>query len=190
MSATRLLVLGAVRFMQPVHGYEVRRELLSWQLEPVTNVGPGSVYSALRTLEKDGSIKAVGTERAAGRPARTRYEVTAEGEKEFQALLRQAWWQVTPATEPLVPALTMMPGMPRDELVAAVQSRIAQLQRYVEQMQFVRATIRDGATGEGDEIPEHVREVLDFLLARTRGELAWARQFVTRLQRGDYVLQS
>ena len=28
MSSTRLLVLGAVRIFQPVHGYDVRRELL------------------------------------------------------------------------------------------------------------------------------------------------------------------
>ena len=33
MSATRLLVLGAIRIMQPVHGYEVRRELVSWRVE-------------------------------------------------------------------------------------------------------------------------------------------------------------
>ncbi len=33
MSATRLLVLGAVRIFQPAHGYLVRRELLSWDVE-------------------------------------------------------------------------------------------------------------------------------------------------------------
>ena len=33
MSATRLLVLGVVRIFQPVHGYFVRRELLSWRAE-------------------------------------------------------------------------------------------------------------------------------------------------------------
>jgi hypothetical protein len=33
VSATRLLVLGAVRIFQPAHGYLVRRELLSWGVE-------------------------------------------------------------------------------------------------------------------------------------------------------------
>ena len=56
MSATRLLVLGAIRIMQPVHGYEVRRELISWRLEESANVKPGSIYGAIRTLEKDGLI--------------------------------------------------------------------------------------------------------------------------------------
>ena len=44
VSATRLLVLGAIRTMQPVHGYIVRRELVSWRLEETTNVKPGSIY--------------------------------------------------------------------------------------------------------------------------------------------------
>ena len=88
MSATRLLVLGAIRIMQPVHGYEVRRELVSWRLEDTTNVKPGSIYGAMRTLEKDGCIAV--HERAGGdrRPERTTYVLTAEGEKEFQLLLR------------------------------------------------------------------------------------------------------
>ena len=33
MSATRLLILGVLRFKQPTHGYDVRRELESWQAE-------------------------------------------------------------------------------------------------------------------------------------------------------------
>jgi hypothetical protein len=27
------MILGLVKWMQPVHGYDVRRELLSWQAE-------------------------------------------------------------------------------------------------------------------------------------------------------------
>lgn len=70
MSSTRLLVLGAVRILQPVHGYDVRRELLSWRAERWANVAPGSVYSALKTLERDLLIEVVGTGQAgSGRPA-------------------------------------------------------------------------------------------------------------------------
>ena len=50
MSTTRLLLLGAVRIFQPVHGYLLRRELLSWQVEDWAHVKPGSIYSGLRTL--------------------------------------------------------------------------------------------------------------------------------------------
>lgn len=188
MSATRLLILGVIRFMQPAHGYELRRELLSWQLEPWTNVGTGSIYSALRTLEKDGAIRAVSSSREGNRPARTSYEVTEAGEREFRTLLRQAWWQVHPSTEPLVPALGMFPELSRQELMAALQSRITQMQGHLDHIAAVRATIRDGATPPVDEIPEHVRELLDFLSARGRAELEWTRQFLRRLRAGAYRL--
>ena len=43
MASTRLLVLGVVRIFQPVHGYDVRRELLSWRVDQWANVAPGSI---------------------------------------------------------------------------------------------------------------------------------------------------
>ena len=51
MSATRLLVLGAVRIFQPAHGYLVRRELLSWDVENWAAINPGSIYNMLRTAD-------------------------------------------------------------------------------------------------------------------------------------------
>ena len=48
-STTRLLVLGVVKLFQPVHGYEVRRELLSWRAQEWASVQPGSIYNALKS---------------------------------------------------------------------------------------------------------------------------------------------
>ena len=185
-SATRLLVLGAIRIMQPVHGYDVRRELLTWRLEELANVKPGSIYSAIRTLEKDGCLAVHSRDSEESRPERTRYVLTAEGEKEFQLMLREAWWTVRAPTEPLIPALTLMIFMPRPELIRALQARINQLEASAESVAFVRASIRDGATGENGEIPEHVREILDFVMARSRADAEWSRAFQKRLRDGDY----
>jgi len=167
VSATRLLVLGAIRTMQPVHGYVVRRELISWRLEETTNVKPGSIYGAIRTLVKDGCVAV--HERSGGdeRPERTTYVLTGEGEKEFQLLLREAWWKVSAPKEPLIPALTMLLFLPREELVRALEARIGALEGSLDAMAFQRSTIKDGATGEAGDIPEHVREILDFLGARS-----------------------
>ncbi|MDX6244892.1 MAG: hypothetical protein QOE76_2615 [Frankiales bacterium] len=186
MSATRLLVLGVIRLAQPVHGYEVRRELLTWRIEETTNVKPGSIYSAIRTLERDGCIAVHSRESEDSRPERTSYLLTAEGETEFQLLLRQYWWNVVQPAEPLIPALSMMLFMPREELIAALQSRATALSAHLRGLAFVRETIKDGATGKDGEIPEHVREILDFLTARARGELDWTRGLVKRLKAGTY----
>jgi hypothetical protein len=50
MSSTRLLVLGAVRILEPVHGCFVRRELLTWRVEQWATINAGSIYNALGTL--------------------------------------------------------------------------------------------------------------------------------------------
>jgi DNA-binding PadR family transcriptional regulator len=187
MSATRLLVLGAIRIMQPVHGYDVRRELLTWRLEELANVKPGSIYGAIRTLEKDGCIAVHSRESDESRPERTTYVLTGEGEKEFQLLLRESWWTVHGTSEPLIPALCLMLFMPRDELVRALQARITRLEAELDSTGFTRRSIRDGATGAEGEIPEHVREILDFVTAKMRAELEWTRSFQKRMRDGAYT---
>jgi DNA-binding PadR family transcriptional regulator len=186
MSATRLLVLGAIRIMQPVHGYEVRRELVSWRLESNTNVRPGSIYGAIRTLEKDNCIAVHARESDDHRPERTTYVLTGEGEKEFQLLLRESWWTVSPPKEPLIPALCLMLHLPREELIRALQARMSALEGELDAISFQRAAIKDGASGAHGEVPEHVREIMDFMSARTRAELDWSRGLQRRLREGAY----
>jgi len=182
-----LLVLGVIRILQPVHGYDVRRELLTWRLEELANVKPGSIYSAIRTLEKDGAIAVHAHETEEKRPERTTYVLTPEGDKEFRLLLRRSWWTVVAGTEPLVPALCLMPFMSRDELIAALQARLSQLEGQLNANAFTRGSIKDGAGGAEGDVPEHVREILDFVSARIRAEIEWAKVFQKRLRAGAYV---
>jgi hypothetical protein len=93
---------------------------------------------------------------------------------------------VSPPIEPLIPALTLMPFLPREELIRALQARIGALEAQLESMGFMRETIKDGATGAEGEIPEHVKEILDFIAARDRGELEWSRELQRRLKDGAY----
>src|SRR6478609_9086405 len=94
MSTTRLLVLGVVRIMQPAHGYLLRQELLSWNVQTWANVQPGSIYSALRTLTASGFLEEVGSQPTGSKAARTAYRLAATGEAEFLRLLREHLWQV------------------------------------------------------------------------------------------------
>jgi len=186
LSSTRLLILGAIRFMQPVHGYDVRRELLSWRLEDLTNVKPGSIYGAIGTLAREGCLAVHSRASENSRPERTTYVLTREGEKEFQAMLREAWWTVRRGADPLVPALSMMIFLPREELARALRARVTHLEASLERTAFARATIPDGGTGLHGEIPEHVREILDFASARDRAEIEWAKTLSRRLSEGAY----
>src|SRR5262249_42241834 len=125
MSATRLLVLGVVRTFQPVHGYEVRRELMTWRADQWASVGAGSIYNALKTLAREGLLEIVGTKAVGGRPERTTYRITRAGEEELRTLLDETWWDVKPPIDPLLPALSLLGLMPRDRAIAALEHRLA-----------------------------------------------------------------
>ena len=55
-NATRMLLLGAVAMFEPVNGYQIRRELVSWQVDRWAHVNPGSIYNGLGTLTRQGLL--------------------------------------------------------------------------------------------------------------------------------------
>lgn len=182
-STTRLLVLGVVRIFQPVHGYDVRRELVSWHAEEWANVAPGSIYNALKSLTRDGLLEIVGTKQIGGRPERTTYRLTSKGESEMDELLRQLLWTVRMPVDPLVSAISLLGFIDRKELISALEARSAKIQGDLTHAEYVIAAIDDVET------PGHVREMMRLMYARVGAELEWSRAFKTRLAAGEYRLR-
>jgi DNA-binding PadR family transcriptional regulator len=126
MSTTRLLLLGVVRIFQPAYGYQLRRELMTWNVQDWANINPSSIYTGLRTLAKHGYLVELADE-GGRRPARTSYKLTSDGETEYFGLLRTALWNVRPFhPDQLQVALNFLPDLKRDEVVAALETRISQ----------------------------------------------------------------
>lgn len=180
MSSTRLLVLGVIRLFQPVHGYDVRRELLSWRVDQWANVAPGSIYNALKSMERDGLLNVVGTKQVGGRPERTTYALTAEGETEFQNLLRETLWTVQTPTDPLMPGLAFMMAVNPNELKAALEHRINQIRGLLKASEFAVAQI------PSETVPRHVRELYRLSAARLEAEIPWAQALLAQLEAGEY----
>ncbi len=184
MSVTRLLVLGAVRIFQPAHGYLVRRELLSWQVEDWANLNPGSIYNALRTLTRDGLLTeaeapiAVG---GTGPAARATYELTPDGETEFLRLLRDALWTLYPSDPSrLLAGLSFWWALSRQEVLDALEGRRAQLHARLAAVPYRAAEIRSSGT------PEHVVEHVLLFEAHIKAELAWVGEVRERIEAGSY----
>ncbi|MET7710112.1 PadR family transcriptional regulator [Micromonospora sp. NPDC005413] len=174
-----MMILGLVRWMQPVHGYDVRRELLSWNADKWANVQPGSIYHALRKLTEEGLLRAVATEQVGARPARTTYEVTPKGEDEFETLLRNLWWNLSEPLDPFSAAFSFLPAMPRPEAAAALRNRANLLRAGIESM---RASI------ESDWIrtskPVHVGWMFELWSARAEAEMGWCERIAERIDSG------
>ena len=180
MSATRLLILGALRFMQPAYGYSIRRELESWDAESWANIAYGSIYFALNKLADDGMVAVTETEQEGRRPARTTYVVTGAGEIEFQRLLREFWWSYKAPIDPFMVAFSFMNDLPRDELIAALRHHIAAAQLAIERLGHEIA-----APIAGDYKPRHVADMLRLMIMRTEAEVRWAEEVIEKIERGE-----
>jgi DNA-binding PadR family transcriptional regulator len=179
MSATRLLVLGVVRMYGQAHGYQVRRELLSWSADTWANVQPGSIYHALRKLTKDGLLTEAAVEGGEAGPDRTVYRLTDDGDTEFHLLLSRALGEPEQGQESLGAAITFLTTLPRGRAVDLLTLRITRLAGQL-------ANAKLGADTAGK--PEHVRELFRLWESGGEANTRWARSLVDRLTAGEFTM--
>lgn len=183
MSTTRLVVLGAIRQFQPVHGYFLRRELMSWHVDEWAKIQPGSIYNALRSLEADRYIEVVATDAEGGRPARTTYRISPAGEVELQRMLRDNLWNVTAFdTQAIMTVASFMFILSRQEVIAGLEHRLVKADAIIATNGY---NVQD--TLVSDTTPKYVREIFDLSTARLVAEKEWATRLIERLRAGDYV---
>ncbi|NMO00659.1 PadR family transcriptional regulator [Gordonia sp. TBRC 11910] len=88
VSTTHMLLLGAVGLFEPVNGYQIRRELMSWRVDEWANIKPGSIYHGLGALAEKGLLlRHTLTDR--GRDVAV-YELTPAGRERLDELLMSA----------------------------------------------------------------------------------------------------
>jgi DNA-binding PadR family transcriptional regulator len=100
-----LLVLGTLERQGPRHGHRIRRDAEQANVAAWGGVSVGALYRELRELEGEGLIVAVRTETEGRRPARTIYEITAEGRRELTILRERALVELRPGPDAVAVAL-------------------------------------------------------------------------------------
>ena len=88
MNLSRLLILGSLDRNGPRHGHRIRRDAEQANVATWGGVSVGALYRELREMDGEGLIEAVRTETEGNRPARTVYDISAEGRREL-AILRE-----------------------------------------------------------------------------------------------------
>jgi DNA-binding PadR family transcriptional regulator len=175
MSTTRLLLLGAVRIFQPVHGYLLRRELLSWQVEDWAHVKPGSIYSGLRTLTARALL-----EELPGDPVS--YRLTPDGEVEYQRLLSQALRQPEPGDPTrLLAALCFVTTLAREEVREALRARALVLEASLSDL-----ASRVRGVEASRLAPAFTAELLHVTARWVQGERDWVTDVGARIDAGCY----
>ena len=190
MWSTRLIVLGLVRWLGPVHGYLVRREIDSWRMPGVAEIGTGSIYHALKKLTADGLIEVVTTESVDDRPARTTYRITAKGETDFQRTLREKLWEVAGSDDPFHTAWSFASVLTPAENTAMLRQRADVLYQRIESVTILLAATSPELVENAEEsfLPAHARALLKRQTDLWNADAEWCEGTATRIESGDLAI--
>ena len=170
---TRMLLLGAVALFEPVNGYQIRRELLSWQVDRWANVNPGSIYGGLNTLTRQGHL--VRHQLVDGGREVSVYELTDSGRTELEGLVVRALETVDAYDRAaFTVAFSQLPLLDRAQVLRSLTARRTSLQE----------TVRELASAEPGSAPPHAMRGMVLWLDLATAELAWLREVIEDVRSG------
>ena len=174
---TRLLLLGGVLLFEPVNGYQLRRELLSWRVEDWAHINPGSIYSGLTTLSRQGHL--VRHDLVDGSREVAVYTSTAHGRREFERLFASAVETVDPlAPLPFHTALSLLPLMDRPTVLTLLRRRLECAEAAGE--------LQAEAGYDPDSMPPHIGALAGLWQKMGTAECEWLREFIVRVEQGAF----
>ena len=172
-----MLLLGAVALFEPVNGYQIRRELLSWQVDRWAHTNPGSIYHGLTSLTHHGHL--VRHDLVDGGREVAVYELTEAGRAELDRLMYDALESVDPYDRSaFTVAFSMLPLLDRDRVVRSLTRRRVELERTVAEL---------GGADPGAAPPHATRGMLLWLDLAV-AELAWLRETIADVRDGSLAL--
>ncbi len=178
MSAIRILILGILMEKKEIHGYEIKRELESWNAEKWANTAYGSIYFALKKMAEEKLVETVQGDDEV--PARIMYTITKSGKEEFMRLLREQWWEIKPIIDPFQVALTFMQHMPKEELLVALETRLNHAKMTIN---FCKNAMPIRAAAEG--YPRHINENFKLAMAHLKAEAEWIESTIEKVKTGE-----
>ena len=130
---TRLMVLGLLK-TKPMSGYEIQQILTRSQSDSWAGILPGSIYHALKKMEKEGLVEIDSIEKTGNR-SKAIYKITADGEIEFEKLLVESL-QVSSVFLPsnLYTALSIIEHLTNDEIIQSLKNQQIVLENQLDQL--------------------------------------------------------
>jgi DNA-binding PadR family transcriptional regulator len=122
-----LFVLTALAERGPMHGHQMRLQAAEDRTEQWTDIKPGALYGVLSRLEREGLVSEVRTEQQGSYPARTVYQITADGRRALETLRDQMLRTVVVGNDPFDLALVHCGSVAADTLREIVDARLLEL---------------------------------------------------------------
>jgi DNA-binding PadR family transcriptional regulator len=177
-----MLLLGAVAIFEPVNGYQIRRELTSWQVDRWAHMNPGSIYGGLTTLTRQGHL--VRHELVDGGREVSVYELTDTGRTELEQLVVTALETVELYDRSdFMAAFSMLPSvLPGEQARQSLVRRRVALEQTMAEFAEVKMS--------SDAVPPHVLRGALLWYDVTVAEVGWLREVVEELASGKLAIAS
>ena len=170
-----LAILGLLK-EQPMHGYQLNRELSEQLGGGLWRVSYGSLYPSLRRLERQGAIT---SEPGTGARRKTVYAITPEGERLFLELLEETPQENQTEDARFRVRLAFFRYLPPETRVRLLERRRQALETRLDD---VKAHLRDSATHD-----DYQRALLDHARVGTESDIAWLTDLI-RTERLKYEI--
>src|SRR5579862_8760227 len=151
----RALILGVLH-RGDFHPYEIKRRLENAMVECYIDVDVGTLYYAIRQLEKEGLISAVSRERVARGGMRTIYRITAQGRAEFQTLLHRQFEAAGPVSQTLYGALLFLHLSDLAVVEELLRRRIERLDELIGKLAPLRKELSPVLSTGGEHLLQHI----------------------------------
>jgi len=163
---TKLVLLGILfSRKEPMHGYEIKRQLEEWAVGEYARISYGSIYYNLEKMEKEGFVASRSVKNSR-RPERRLYSITERGKEELMRLLRKNYFETERPYYPFDVGVCLMPLMPREEVLKALAKRIKIAERHIKEL------LKEKAELEG-KVPFFVSAIIDHYLLHLEVEKKW-----------------
>ncbi|QLQ14742.1 MAG: PadR family transcriptional regulator [Micropruina sp.] len=175
---TRLLVLGSVLILEPVNAYQLRRELMTWRVDDWAHMNPGSIYTALRTLAKQGHLVLHEV------PERNRtvsvYTSSESGRAEFERLFALAVTTFDQSSHlGLYTALSLSGLVTRERMLELLRRRREVMDELGVEAEKYSHLI------DQDHLPPHLPMVNRLWRGLAREETDWLSDTIARIEAGE-----
>lgn len=151
----RLLVLGVLH-RGDFHPYEIKRRLEAAMVECYIDVDVGTLYYAVRQLEKEKLIEAIAEERVARGGVRTIYRITARGRTEFRNGLHEQLEAEGPVVQTLYGALLFLHLADAEVVKDSLRRRIDRLGDLIEKLGPIREELGEKLSTGGEHLLDHI----------------------------------
>ncbi len=182
MTATRLLILGAVRERGSAHGYQIRRDLESWGVHLWGSIQQGSIYHGLRKLTGEGLLVPTAAAAPSAGPARTAYALTEVGEHAFVELLEAALRSDEAGMAETIAGIGFITELTRGRAIELLRLRVDAYRRR-------RARVVDEYDRTADEDWGHHVEAVRLWAHTADSAVEWTQDLVRRLEEGAYRMR-